>query len=148
MTLRERQFSRCILPRIVSGVGLPILKLEDYSNCCLLCDADKCMVRNLFTYETTNINSSTTRLYTVCHVSQNAPLPWASTGFLRGIFKCATAPPDDGCHRSYTTIENPSYFLMTLSCTEAIQSFISHYNQYSLVDPSWGNIPCWVWQGG
>ena len=36
---------------------------------------------------------------------------------------------------------------MTLSCTEAIQSFISHFNQYSLVDPSWGNIPSWVWQG-
>ena len=48
--------------------------------------------------------------------------------------------------RSYTTIEN-SYFIMTLSCTEAIQSFISHFNQYSLVDPSWGNIPSWVWQG-
>ena len=49
--------------------------------------------------------------------------------------------------RLYTTIENPSYFCMTLSCTEAIQSFISHFNQYSLVDPSWGNIPSWVWQG-
>ena len=49
--------------------------------------------------------------------------------------------------RLYTTIENPSYFFMTLSCTEAIQSFISHFNQYSLVDPSWGNIPSWVWQG-
>ena len=49
--------------------------------------------------------------------------------------------------RLYTTTENPSYFLMTLSCTEAIQSFISHFNQYSLVDPSWGNIPSWVWQG-
>ena len=44
----------------------------------------------------------------------------------------------------YTTIENPSYFFITLSCTEAIQSFISHFNQYSLVDPSWGNIPSWV----
>ena len=32
-------------------------------------------------------------------------------------------------------------------CTEAIQSFISHFNQYGLVDPSWGNIPSWVWQG-
>ena len=52
-----------------------------------------------------------------------------------------------GHRRSYTTIENPSYFFMTLSCTEAIQSFISHFNQYSLVDPSWGNIPSWVWQG-
>ena len=30
----------------------------------------------------------------------------------------------------------------------ATQSFISHFNQYSLVDPSWGNIPSWVWQGG
>ena len=49
--------------------------------------------------------------------------------------------------RSYATIENPSYFFMKLSCTEAIQSFISHFNQYSLVDPSWGNIPSWVWQG-
>ena len=49
--------------------------------------------------------------------------------------------------RLYTTIENPSYFFMTLSCTEAIQSFISHFNQYSLVDPSWGNISSWVWQG-
>ena len=49
--------------------------------------------------------------------------------------------------RLYTTIENPSYFFRTLSCTEAIQSFISHFNQYSLVDPSWGNIPSWVWQG-
>ena len=49
--------------------------------------------------------------------------------------------------RSYTTIENPSHFFMTLSCKEAIQSFISHFNQYSLVDPSWGNIPSWVWQG-
>ena len=38
-----------------------------------------------------------------------------------------------------------SSFFMTLSCTEAIQSFISHFNQYSLVDPSWGNIPSWVW---
>ena len=47
-------------------------------------------------------------------------------------------------YRSYTTTENPSYFFMTLSCTEAIQS---HFNQYSLVDPSWGNIPSWVWQG-
>ena len=49
--------------------------------------------------------------------------------------------------RLYTTIENPSYFFMTLSCTEAIQSFSSHFNQYSLVDPSWGNIPSWVWRG-
>ena len=24
---------------------------------------------------------------------------------------------------------------------------ISHFNQYSLVDPSCGNIPSWVWQG-
>ena len=31
-----------------------------------------------------------------------------------------------------------------MSCTEAIQSFI---NQYSLVDPSWGNIPSWVYRG-
>ena len=30
---------------------------------------------------------------------------------------------------------------MTLSCTEAIQSFISHFNQYILVNPPWGNIP-------
>ena len=36
---------------------------------------------------------------------------------------------------------------MTLSCTGAIQSFISHFNQYSLGDPTWGNIPSWVWQG-
>ena len=36
---------------------------------------------------------------------------------------------------------------MMLSFTEAIQSFISNFNQYSLVDPSWGNIPSWVWQG-
>ena len=28
---------------------------------------------------------------------------------------------------------------MTFSCTEATQSFISHFNQYSLVDPSWDN---------
>ena len=41
----------------------------------------------------------------------------------------------------------PLYFFMTLSCMEAIQSFISHFNQYTLVDPSWGNIPSWVWQG-
>ena len=47
----------------------------------------------------------------------------------------------------YTTIENPSYFFMTLSCTEAIQSFISHFNQYNLVEPSWDNITSWVWQG-
>ena len=53
----------------------------------------------------------------------------------------------ENTNRLYTTIENPSYFFMTLSCTEAIQSFISHFNQYSLVDPSWGNIPSWVWQG-
>ena len=53
-----------------------------------------------------------------------------------------------GSYRWYTTIENPSYFFMTLSCMEAIQSFISHFNQYGLVDPSWGNIPSWVWQGG
>ena len=46
----------------------------------------------------------------------------------------------------YCTIENP-YFFMTLSCMEAIQSFISHFNQYSLVDPSSGNIPSWVGQG-
>ena len=39
------------------------------------------------------------------------------------------------------------HFFMTLSCTEAIQGFISHFHQYSLVDPSWGNIPSWVWQG-
>ena len=38
-------------------------------------------------------------------------------------------------------------FFMALSCPEAIQSFISHFNQYSLVDPSWGNIPSWVWLG-
>ena len=50
--------------------------------------------------------------------------------------------------RLYTTIENPSYFFMTFSCTEAIQSFSSHFNQYSLVDPSWGNIPSWVWRPG
>ena len=36
---------------------------------------------------------------------------------------------------------------MTLSCAEAMQSFISHFNQYSLVDAPWGNIPSWVWQG-
>ena len=36
---------------------------------------------------------------------------------------------------------------MTLSCTVAIQSSTSHFNQYSLVDTSWGNIPKWVWQG-
>ena len=36
---------------------------------------------------------------------------------------------------------------MTWSCTEAMQSFISHFNQNSLVNPSWGNIPSWVWQG-
>ena len=36
---------------------------------------------------------------------------------------------------------------MPLSCTVAIQSFISHFHQYSLVDPSLGNIPSWVWQG-
>ena len=47
----------------------------------------------------------------------------------------------------YTTIENPPYFFMTLSCMEAIQSFINHFKQYSLVNPSWGNIPSWVWQG-
>ena len=35
---------------------------------------------------------------------------------------------------------------MKLSCTEAEQSFISQFNQYSLVDPFWGNIPSWVWQ--
>ena len=28
-----------------------------------------------------------------------------------------------------------------------MQSFISHFNQYNLVDPSWGNIPRWIWQG-
>ena len=49
--------------------------------------------------------------------------------------------------RWYITIENPSYLFMTLSCTEAIQSFISHINQYSLADPSCGDIPNWVWQG-
>ena len=30
--------------------------------------------------------------------------------------------------RWYTTIKNTSYFFMTLSCTEAIQSIISHFN--------------------
>ena len=35
---------------------------------------------------------------------------------------------------------------MTLSFTEAMQSFISHFNQFGLEDPSWGNIPSWVWQ--
>ena len=30
---------------------------------------------------------------------------------------------------------------------EAIQSFISHFNQYNLLDPSWGNIPSRVGQG-
>ena len=25
--------------------------------------------------------------------------------------------------------------------------YIYHFKQYSLVDPSWGNIPSWVWQG-
>ena len=39
------------------------------------------------------------------------------------------------------------YFSMTLSCMEAIQSFISHFNQYSLVDPFWGYIPNRVYQG-
>ena len=46
----------------------------------------------------------------------------------------------------YTTIENLSYLFITLSCTEAMQSLISHFNQYNLVDPSWGNISSWVWQ--
>ena len=55
--------------------------------------------------------------------------------------------PDSGS-RWYTTTENPSYLFSTLSCTNAMQSFISHLNQYSLVDPSWGNIPSWVWEGG
>ena len=54
---------------------------------------------------------------------------------------------DLSCFWSYITIENPSYFFMTLSCTEAIQSFISHFNLYNLINPSWGNIPSWVWQG-
>ena len=49
--------------------------------------------------------------------------------------------------RSYTPNENPSYFVMKWSCMEAIQSFISHFNQYNLVDPSWANIPSWVAQG-
>ena len=47
----------------------------------------------------------------------------------------------------YTIIENLSYFFMTLSCTEAMQSFISHFNQYSLVHPSWANIPSWAARG-
>ena len=70
-----------------------------------------------------------------------------------GKYDCRTAILTMICYRSlvsdrlYTTIENPSYFFMTLSCTEAIQSFISHFNKYSLVNPSWGNIPSWVWQG-
>ena len=57
--------------------------------------------------------------------------------------------PHMTCCIWYTTIENPSYFFMALSCMETIQSFISHFrvNQYSLVDPSWGNIPNYVWQG-
>ena len=48
----------------------------------------------------------------------------------------------------YTTIENPSYFFMTLNCAEAMKSFSSHFNQYSLVDQYWGNIPSEFWQGG
>ena len=43
----------------------------------------------------------------------------------------------------WATIENPSHFFMMLSCTEAMQSFINYFNQYSMVDPSWGNIPNW-----
>ena len=49
--------------------------------------------------------------------------------------------------RWYTNIEIPSYFFMTLSYTEAVHSFVSHFNQYNMVDPSWGNIPSWVWPG-
>ena len=47
--------------------------------------------------------------------------------------------PSHDVSRLYTTIENPSYFFMTLSCTKAIQSFISHFNQYSLgtTFPAW-----------
>ena len=48
--------------------------------------------------------------------------------------------------RWYTTIGSPSYFFITLNCTEAIQNFISHFNQYSLVDPFWGNNPSCVWE--
>ena len=44
-------------------------------------------------------------------------------------------------------IQNPSYFFMTLSFTGTIQNFSSHFNQYSLIDPSWCNIPSWLWQG-
>ena len=57
----------------------------------------------------------------------------------RGVESCANT--------WYNTIGNQSHFFMTLSCTEATQSFISHFNQYDPVDPPWGNIPCWVWQG-
>ena len=49
--------------------------------------------------------------------------------------------------RLYTTTENPSDFFMTLSCTGAIKCFITHFNLYSMVDPSWGNILSWVWLG-
>ena len=49
--------------------------------------------------------------------------------------------------RWYTTIENPSYFFMPLSCREAMQSIISYFNRLSLINLSWGNISSWVWQG-
>ena len=48
-------------------------------------------------------------------------------------------------YRLYTTIENPCYVFITLSCTEAIQSFISRFNQYSLVDHFLGNIFSLAW---
>ena len=48
--------------------------------------------------------------------------------------------------RSYATIENSSYFFVTLSCMEAMQNFISHFNQY-MVDPSWGKFPAWFDRG-
>ena len=80
------------------------------------------------------------------------PIHWITTSLPANIafnstchfFLCSSRQTKP---RWYTTIGNLSYVFITLSCTEATQSVISHFNQYNLVDQSWGNIPSWIWEG-
>ena len=46
-------------------------------------------------------------------------------------------------------VYHTSYFFISLSCTAtvAMQSFISHFNQYSLGDPLWATFPAGIDRG-
>ena len=67
----------------------------------------------------------------------------ASLAFVRGIHGTGEFPAQRASNAEMfpfddviMTIENPSDFFLTLHPTDAMQSFISHFNQHSLVNPS------------